>query len=67
MELPKRAGENTRRYIISNKGREELAMLSRYVEKEVGRQLGLLSLYSFLAEKNSLKLKIRSLSSELNI
>jgi len=66
VELPKRGGGTTRRYIISNKGREELARLSEATEREVGRQLGLLSIYSSLSGKNVLQRKIQSLSSELS-
>ncbi len=66
VEVPKRGGGTTRRYIISSKGREELAKLSKDAEKEVVRQLSLLSFYSFLAGKSSLQQKVQTLSSELN-
>ena len=52
-ELPKREG-NVRRYIVSGKGKEELARLSRNTELDVQRQLKLLSVYSALAGKDDL-------------
>ena len=42
VELPKRGG-TTRRYVISNKGKAELAKLSGEVDAEVRRQLRLLA------------------------
>ncbi len=67
VEVPKRGGGTTRRYIISSKGREELAKLSKDAEKEVGRQLNLLSFYSFLTGKSMLQQKVQSLSSQLSV
>lgn len=59
-ELPKRGG-NIRRYIISAKGKEELARLSRETEADVGRQLRLLAVYSSLAGRPELHRRIQSL------
>lgn len=59
-ELPKREG-NVRRYIISAKGKEELARLSKETEAEVGRQLKLLAFYSSLAGKPELQKRIQVL------
>jgi DNA-binding PadR family transcriptional regulator len=53
-ELPKREG-NVRRYIISAKGKEELARLSKGAEVEVERQVRLLAAYSQLAGNAQLK------------
>ena len=63
-ELPKREG-NVRRYIISGKGKEELARLSRETEVDVVRQLKLLSVYSSLAGKKELRAKVLALADEL--
>jgi DNA-binding PadR family transcriptional regulator len=52
-ELPKREG-NVRRYIISGKGKEELAKLSRETESDVARQLRLLAVYSALAGRKDM-------------
>ena len=60
-ELPKREG-NVRRYIISGKGKEELARLTRETEADVARQLRLLALYSALAGRKELKAKVQSLA-----
>ena len=60
-ELPKREG-NMRRYIISGKGKEELARLVRGTESDVKRQLKLLAAYSSLAGNQELKAKVRSLA-----
>ncbi|MDV3277478.1 MAG: PadR family transcriptional regulator [Nitrososphaerales archaeon] len=60
-ELPKREG-NVRRYIISAKGKEELARLSKETEAEVGRQLKLLALYSSLAGKPELQKRLQALT-----
>jgi DNA-binding PadR family transcriptional regulator len=54
VELPKREG-NVRRYLISNKGREELAKLSRETESDVMRQLSLLSVYAGLAGRHDIE------------
>jgi DNA-binding PadR family transcriptional regulator len=59
-ELPKRDG-NIRRYIVSSKGKEELARLSKETEADVGRQLKLLAVYSSLAGKPELQRRIQSL------
>ena len=60
-ELPKREG-NTRRYIISAKGKAELARLLRETEADVGRQLNLLAVYSSLAGEPELQRRIQSLT-----
>jgi DNA-binding PadR family transcriptional regulator len=59
-ELPKREG-NTRRYIISGKGKDELARLVKDTESDVARQLRLLAVYSALAGKPDLKAKVEGL------
>lgn len=59
-ELPRKEG-NVRRYIVSSKGKEELARLSRETETDVKRQLRLLCAYSSLAGKPELGASIRSL------
>jgi len=59
-ELPKREG-NVRRYIVSSKGKEELARLSKEVDSDVARQLKLLSIYSSLAGRPSLQKKLQDL------
>lgn len=63
-ELPKREG-NVRRYIISGKGKEELARLAKETESDVGRQLRLLSVYSGLAGRKELKAKVLALAETL--
>ena len=60
-ELPKREG-NTRRYIISGKGKDELSRLVRETESDVKRQLKLLAAYSSLAGNQGLKSKVQSLA-----
>jgi DNA-binding PadR family transcriptional regulator len=59
-ELPKREG-NVRRYIISSKGKEELARMAKATDSDVARQLRLLAAYSSLAGRQELKSKILSL------
>lgn len=63
-ELPKREG-NTRRYIISGKGKEELARLTRSTDADVAKQLKLLAVYSSLAAKGELQRKLLSLAKEV--
>ena len=63
-ELPKREG-NTRRYIISGKGKEELARLTKETESDVARQLRLLAVHSALAGRKELKEKILSIAGNL--
>ena len=65
-ELPKREG-NTRRYIISAKGKEELARLTKEVESDVARQLSLLAVYASLAGRKELKSKVITLARGLGI
>ncbi|MDV3244484.1 MAG: PadR family transcriptional regulator [Nitrososphaerales archaeon] len=60
-ELPRREG-NVRRYIISSKGKEELARLSKETESDVARQLKLLGVYSSLAGKPELQKKLQALA-----
>jgi len=63
-ELPKREG-NVRRYIISSKGKGELARLSKETLADVRRQMGLLAVYSALAGNQELERKVRSFSDTL--
>ena len=63
-ELPKREG-NVRRYIISSKGKDELARLAKETETDVARQLRLLAMYSALAGRTELKTKVMSLANAL--
>lgn len=65
-ELPKREG-NTRRYIISGKGKEELARLTKETESGVARQLRLLAVYSALAGRKELKEKVLSVADTLGL
>ena len=65
-ELPKREG-NVRRYIISGKGKEELARLTKETESDVARQLRLLAVYSALAGRKELKAKVLSLADPLGV
>jgi len=60
-ELPRRGG-NVRRYIISGKGKEELAKLSKEIESNVSRQLKLLGLYSLLAGRVELQKRLQGLA-----
>jgi len=62
-ELPKREG-NVRRYIVSSKGKEELARLSEETESDVARQLKLLAVYSSLAGRPGLQKKLSALADE---
>ena len=63
-ELPKREG-NTRRYIISAKGKEELSRVSRESQKDVARQLRLLGVYSSLAGREDLRRKLADVAAGL--
>jgi DNA-binding PadR family transcriptional regulator len=63
-ELPKREG-NVRRYIISGKGKQELARLTKETESDVARQLRLLGVYSALAGRKELKAKVLALAEGL--
>ncbi len=63
-ELPKREG-NVRRYIISGKGKEELAHLTKETVSDVSRQLKLLAVYSALAGRKELKGKVLALANTL--
>ena len=60
-ELPKREG-NVRRYIVSSKGKEELARLSKETDTDVARQLRLLAVYSSLAGRPGLQKKLLDLA-----
>ena len=60
-ELTKREG-NTRRYIISGKGKTELERMTKGIEREVVRQLKVLAVCSFLAGKSDLERKVRGLA-----
>ncbi len=63
-ELPHQTG-TTRRYVISRKGREELARLSRGALAEVRKQLELLSLYSRLTGNEAIHGRIREMVDSL--
>jgi DNA-binding PadR family transcriptional regulator len=63
-ELTRREG-NTRRYIISGKGKIELEKLSRDTVGDVARQLKLLAVYSALAGKHDLEKQVRSVADAL--
>ena len=60
-ELPRREG-NVRRYIVSGKGKEELARMSRQTTSDVSRQLKLLAVYASLAGRGELKQDVMALS-----
>lgn len=62
VELPRREG-NVRRYLISNRGREELARLSREAESDVMRQVRLLSVYAGLAGRHDVQKLLREIAS----
>src|SRR5437879_13428589 len=62
VELPKRAGGTTRRYIITSKGREELTRLAKESETEISRQLRLQSFYSFLVGRADIQRKVEELA-----
>jgi DNA-binding PadR family transcriptional regulator len=63
-ELPKREG-NVRRYIISGKGKLELARLTKETDSDVSRQLHLLAVYSALAGREELKAKVSAFADSL--
>jgi len=63
-ELPKREG-NVRRYIISTKGKAELARLSSETLADVKRQVNLLAVYSALSGNAELEKKVRSFAGTL--
>jgi len=63
-ELPKRGG-TVRRYIITSKGKDELAKMSKETGTEVARQLGVLSVYSRLAGRADLSKTLDSVASDL--
>ena len=65
-ELPKREG-NVRRYIISGKGKVELAKIAEETESDVSRQLKLLAVYSALAGRSELKRKLLALAEDLGV
>lgn len=65
-ELPKREG-NTRRYIISAAGKEELSRLVKETETDVARQLKLLAVYSSLGGRAELKEKIGRVAEDLSL
>ena len=58
---------NTRRYIISGKGKEELARLTKETESDVARQLRLLAVYSALAGRKELKERVLSIANALGV
>jgi DNA-binding PadR family transcriptional regulator len=64
-ELPKREG-NVRRYIISGKGKQELARLAKDSESDVVRQLRLLAVYSSLAGRKELRAKVGAFADSLS-
>jgi len=59
-ELPKRGG-NVRRYIVSGKGKSELARMSKEAEADVSRQVRLLSIYAAFAGKDDIGKKLSKL------
>ena len=61
-ELPQQEG-TTRKYVITRKGRDELAHLSSEVDREVRKQLELLALYSRLAGNEELHDRLREIPS----
>lgn len=61
IELPKREG-NTRRYIISGKGKEELSRLSKQTGDDVAHQLRLLAVYTSLGGRSDLQKDVLSLA-----
>ena len=63
-ELPKREG-NARRYIISVKGKQELARMTRSTNNDVVKQLRLLAVLSSLAGSEMIKERLLSLAQEL--
>jgi|SRR5712692_866960 len=63
-ELPKREG-NVRRYIVSGKGKQELARLTKETESDVSRQLRLLAVYSALAGREELRTKVSAFADSL--
>jgi DNA-binding PadR family transcriptional regulator len=65
-ELTKREG-NVRRYIISGKGKAELEKMEWTTEGDIVRQLRLLAVYSSLAGKQDLGLRIRSLAETVGL
>lgn len=65
-ELTKREG-NVRRYIISGKGKAELEKIERATEGDVARQLKLLALYSTLAGKQDLGMKVKTLAEAVSV
>ncbi|HMD79154.1 MAG TPA: PadR family transcriptional regulator [Nitrososphaerales archaeon] len=64
-ELPKREG-NTRRYIISSKGKEELARLSKETDADVAKQLKLLAVYTTLGGRGELRERVNSLADSID-
>lgn len=63
-ELPKRGG-NVRRYVVSGKGKEELARLSKETHRSVARQLRLLAVYSALSGREDLRKRLLSAAGEI--
>ena len=64
VELPPAAG-TTRRYVISNKGRTELAKLKGAAQKEMKKQLEILAYYSDLAGDKKLAGVVREISGKM--
>jgi DNA-binding PadR family transcriptional regulator len=64
-ELPKREG-NVRRYIISAKGRQELARVAKSAKDDIARQLKLLAVLSSLAGSEGEKERILAFASEFS-
>jgi DNA-binding PadR family transcriptional regulator len=63
-ELPKREG-NVRRYIISGKGKDELAKMAKNSDAEVAKQLRILAVYSSLARREELQKMLLALAGEV--
>jgi DNA-binding PadR family transcriptional regulator len=61
VELPAKGG-TTRRYVVSNKGKAELAKMKGTVENETKKQLELWAYYCDLAERKKLAASLRNLA-----
>ena len=65
-ELTKREG-NTRRYIISGKGKAELERMTKDIEGDVVRQLRVLAVCSSLAGRHELEKRVRLLAESVDL
>ena len=55
-----------RRYIISNRGKEELERLTKTANADVAKQLRLLAVYSSLAGKRELEGRLSSMADDVS-